>query len=93
LVKAPHTACPAHQRGSSHARGYDGAWRALRSRHLASHPLCVVCGKDVGMGGHVDHVKAHQGIEALRLDPGNLQTMCASCHSMKTCSSDGGFGH
>jgi 5-methylcytosine-specific restriction enzyme A len=72
------------------ARGYDLPWIKLRSKHLKANPTCVKCGNK---GSHVDHVVAHRGNDALRLDPSNLQTLCASCHSKKTASSDGGFGN
>lgn len=34
---------------NSAARGYDHAWRKLRARHLAAHPHCVFCLRDLGM--------------------------------------------
>lgn len=34
---------------SSAARGYDYAWQQLRAKHLAAHPHCVFCLRDLGM--------------------------------------------
>jgi 5-methylcytosine-specific restriction endonuclease McrA len=45
------------------------------------------------MATQVDHVKAHHGNEALRLDPANLQSLCQSCHSRKTATVDHGGGN
>ena len=81
-------------RPSSCARGYDRTWQRLRSAHLAEHPLCVECERQGRLAGatQVDHVRPHRGDDGLRLDPGNLQSLCDSCHSRKTATEDGGFG-
>lgn len=34
---------------SSAARGYGYDWQQLRTRHLAEHPHCVFCLRDLGM--------------------------------------------
>jgi len=34
---------------SSAARGYGYDWQKLRERHLAAHPHCVFCLRDLGM--------------------------------------------
>lgn len=65
-------------RDSAAARGYDAAWRKLRAEHLKRQPNCVVCGKP---GDTVDHIKRVRDFPELRLDPRNLQTMCAHHHS------------
>lgn len=79
-------------RASSTLRGYDKAWIALRARHLREHPGCVVCGA-IHHSNNVDHVVPHKGDDRLRLDPLNLQTLCARHHSRKTAAQDGGFGN
>lgn len=40
---------------------------------------------------HVDHVVPLERGGA-RFDEGNLQPLCAPCHSRKTARQDGGFG-
>lgn len=84
------------RRGSSAARGYGHAWRTRRLRILKRDKyLCQACRRNgvlnpVGKSGHVDHVvpRARGGTD----DDSNLQTLCASCHSAKTATEDGGFG-
>lgn len=41
---------------------------------------------------HVDHILARAKGGAA-LDPANLRSLCASCHSRKTARADGGFGN
>jgi len=65
-------------RASSTDRGYDADWRKLRAAHLKRQPNCVICGKP---GNTVDHIKRVRDFPELRLDPRNLQTLCASHHS------------
>lgn len=36
---------------SSTARGYGYAWQRLRAEHLAKHPHCVYCLREIGMVG------------------------------------------
>ncbi len=70
------------------------AWRQARLDHLAASPLCVHC----LVQGHttpatdVDHRIPHRGNYALFWDHGNWQSLCKSCHSVKTATEDGGFG-
>lgn len=50
---------------------------------------CAICGTVGQM--HLDHriPRSRGGTD----DPGNLQLLCASCHSKKTVRQDGGFGN
>ena len=67
----------------------------MRSRQLRLHPLCLRCEKERGLvvaATTVDHRIPHRGNEALFFDEGNLDSLCASCHSSKTALEDGGFG-
>lgn len=75
------------RRPGARARGYDAEWERVRAAHLRDHPDCRRCGQP---GQHVDHIipLARGGTH----DPANLQTLCHSCHSMKTVALDGGFG-
>jgi len=77
------------QRGSAAKRGYDGKWRRYRAAYLARNPVCVHCG-DVAEA--VDHIQPVSGPDDPKFfEPENHQALCASCHSRKTASEDGGF--
>lgn len=65
-------------RPSAAARGYDADWRRLRAAQLAAHPFCRRCGAPAR---DVDHVAPLRQAPERRLDPANLQSLCASCHS------------
>lgn len=69
------------ERGTPAQRGYDKDWYRVRHAHLQVHPLCVVCG---AKGTHVDHIQSVRETPNRRLDPTNLRTMCAGCHSRRT---------
>jgi 5-methylcytosine-specific restriction protein A len=77
-------------RSSATERGYGPAWEKARAAYLLKHPACVSCG---GPANTVDHITPHRGDKALFWDSGNWQSMCARCHSRKTATHDGGFGH
>jgi 5-methylcytosine-specific restriction protein A len=97
LVRGSSSRCPAHERerdaarGTSTARGYGADWRKLRDAFLVEHPRCEEPGCRKA-ATDVDHVQAHRGNEALRLDPNNLRAYCHSHHSSKTVREDGGLG-
>jgi len=62
---------------------------------LNTHPLCEEC-KRRGVFAPatvVDHITPHQGNWDKFNNPGNLQSLCAPCHSKKTAKSDGAFGN
>ena len=70
-------------------RGYGYQWRQLRKLVFARSPLCVRC---AAPATDVDHIvaKSHGGTDSLD----NLQTLCHSCHALKTWHEDrvgGGF--
>lgn len=71
-----------------------GQWLALRRQQLTMHPFCVECLKagKYTMASEVDHIIPHRNDERLFFDPSNLQSLCHSCHSIKTAREDGGFG-
>ena len=59
------------------------AWRELRRKVLAAHPLCVYC-LSINIltpANTVDHVQAHRGDTTLFNDINNLQSLCATCHN------------
>ncbi len=90
------------RRGSSHARGYDARWRARREAHLRANPLCAMClaatpprvtAATVGdhkIGWRTGKTEAER--QRLFDDDANLQSLCASCHGIKTAAEDGSFG-
>lgn len=89
-AKTKHQGMP---RGSSTARGYGYAWQQQRRAHLDREPLCRVCLRSgvTTAATDVDHIvgKAKGGTD----DETNLQSLCGPCHSRKTATEDGGYGH
>ncbi len=84
----PRTADPGN---AERARPYSTPeWKALRSQHLKTNRVCVQCGSHATV---VDHIRPWKGDRRLFLDPANMQSLCRSCHSTKTASTDGGFGN
>jgi 5-methylcytosine-specific restriction protein A len=75
------------RKGNRHKRGYGSAWEKLRAFILRrDFYLCqehLRQGEHVE-GNHVDHIipKAQGGTDRYS----NLQTLCASCHKLKTAS-------
>ena len=73
-------------RGTQKQRGYGHKWRRLRGWYIKRHPLCVHClalGRTTA-ATDVDHIKPFNGVlDPLRLDAGNLQSLCSMCHRMK----------
>ena len=86
--------CPAHKRersqgyderrGSASRRGYGARWRKIRSIQLSEFPLCHDCIESgrVTAAKEVHHIvaKRNGGTDA----PGNLMSLCKSCHSVRT---------
>lgn len=86
---------PQHMaRETAHERGYTARWRKARDGWLRSYPLCVHCERDgrVRAATDVDHIVPHKGDMVLFWDNTNWQSLCHSCHSLKTATEDGGFG-
>ena len=54
--------------------------------------MCRQCGANLSNSSPVDHIIPHRGDYALRMDPGNCQALCETCHNRKTVREDGGFG-
>ena len=61
-------------------------WKQLRAARLLAEPFCRECaGRGVRRyATDVDHIRDHKGDWALFTDPGNLESLCHSCHSRKT---------
>lgn len=95
VVKAGAEACTlGHQqvvraddtRESASMRGYGARWRRRRAMFLRAHPLCVdpytLHPGQVVPATDVDHILARRAGGSDRDD--NLQSLCHSCHSIKT---------
>lgn len=70
-------------RPHSRARGYDRAWQRLRAWFLSNNPWCRLCERKgiATPATTADHVLTIEERPDLRLDPDNLQSLCAPCHS------------
>ena len=88
--------CAAHQPRSKDQRGAEAqawrwmygtdVWKRLREDQLLREPVCRECARR-GVRRYatdVDHIRDHKGDWALFTDPGNLESLCHSCHSRKT---------
>lgn len=64
-------------RPSAARRGYGAEWRRIRAAYLRECPLCQRCGA-VGQEVH------HRDGDSSNNEPGNLETLCQSCHSGHT---------
>lgn len=86
---------PIDNRPSAAVRGYGTRWhKYIRPQVLLrDNYTCQVCGLLTANKNalHIDHItpKSKGGTD----DISNLQTLCASCHSVKTARHDGGFGY
>ncbi len=78
------------KRGSPAERGYDAAWRRVRSAFLTKFRICCSpgCGRDAV---EVDHIKSVRERPDLRLSWSNLRPFCKFHHSQRTAR-DQGFG-
>ena len=76
---------PDHREGS-HKRGYDATWHRMSRMVRMEEPLCRHCLRQgrVTAATLVDHIVPLSLSPELRLDRGNLQALCASCHARKT---------
>jgi 5-methylcytosine-specific restriction protein A len=73
------------QRPSARRRGYDRLWEKVRAQQLSEFPLCD-CGQIATV---VDHIQSIQLRPDLRLDRGNLRSMCKPCHDRRTARDQG----
>lgn len=64
------------------AAPYDARWQRRRRRQLEAEPLCRMCAARgmVVAATVADHVLPHRG-DPLLFEEGELQSLCASCHS------------
>lgn len=61
------------------------AWRRLRAWTLAGEPMCRSCNKVATVVDHILPIR----LGGERMDPENLQPLCASCHNKKSRSERG----
>lgn len=97
--KVPSGKCTKHRleagreadkrRGNGYQRGWSAEWAAYRKDYLTMYPWCAVCGQ---RATDIDHIDGTGRRGARAYDPANLQALCASHHSQKTATQDGGFG-
>ena len=62
------------------------SWTQLRRAFIARNPLCRIC-TDNGFIRHadvVDHIVERSDDDSKRLNWDNLQSLCHSCHNIKT---------
>jgi 5-methylcytosine-specific restriction enzyme A len=71
---------------------YDAVWRRLRDLHLQTNPLCAHCLREnkLTAAEQVHHIVPIRTAPERRLDPTNLLSLCAPCHSRITAH-DVGF--
>ena len=81
-------------RESASKRGYDRPWRRLAAWYKRQHPLCAACDGEgiVTAAALVDHIVPIVKDPTRRLDPTNLQSLCAPCHAAKTAADQRGGG-
>ena len=69
-------------RGSPASRGYDSTWRRLSVQFRAANPICMRCSEaPATLADHIVPIRVDPG---RRLDVTNLQSLCDSCHKVKT---------
>jgi len=66
-------------RKPAYQRGYDAEWRKVRRLKLRMNPLCERCGKIATVVHHKQEVADRPD---LRLDIGNLESLCFGCHEI-----------
>lgn len=73
-----------YQRDPKINRRYGRAWRAIRARYVAAHPLCEDCQQQgiLTPVAEVHHIVPleHGGSH----DEGNLRSLCKPCHSRQS---------
>lgn len=88
--------CPTHDkqrraewdknRPSPSKRGYDATWQRFRTMQLARYPLCFKCLTEdrYTPATEVHHILPITDHSELRLDEGNVMSLCKACHSAIT---------
>lgn len=73
-------------RKTSRERGYDWQWQQAADAWKKENPLCAECLRHERLTPvyAVDHIKPHRGDKELFWDRSQWQSLCRSCHSIKT---------
>lgn len=79
--------CPKHQaerqaridqhRGTAASRGYASDWQRAQAKQLEAQPHCERCGAKATLVHHRTPIRKGGS----RLDPANLESLCAACHA------------
>lgn len=81
-----------HIRDPESKKRYGRAWKRIRDRHIAQHPLCEVCKRNgrLTQAEEVHHILplSHGGTH----EDSNLMSLCKACHS-KITAKDGDRWH
>lgn len=74
---------------TSGQRGYDYRWQQRREAQLRAHLLCCYCERKgfIVLATVADHITPHRGDPTLF--EGDLQSLCASCHSSDKAREEG----
>ncbi len=80
---------PSSVRASACKRGYGRNWQRIRGRFIKQYPLCNHCEVPTP-AQEVDHIISLRNGGTNKDE--NLQSLCKSCHSIKTAREDGSFG-
>ena len=64
----------------------DVRWKRASRDYRDCHPLCAECERNgvIKAAECVDHIKPHRGDAELFWDRENWQSLCDSCHAVKT---------
>ena len=86
--------CPKHaypDRSGHNLKYGRKPWKDLRAAKLRDEPFCAEHLKrdELVAAECVDHIDGDAGNDA----PENLQSLCYSCHAIKTAKEQGGFGN
>jgi len=81
------------KRLNSYRRGYTLAWNKYSKTYRRNNPWCVKCLPKLTAAQCVDHIKPISGKDdPLFWEESNHQSLCWSCHSIKTATEDGSGG-
>ena len=81
-----------YQRDPASKKRYGRAWRCIRDRYIAAHPLCERCQKK---GTLTPAEEVHHSIPLSKggtHDESNLMSLCKPCHSEITAREGGRWG-